>query len=292
MELTELLNNKYLNLDSFAEKEISNYIKSEPFPNIAIENFFNENFLSKVLEEFPDLAAINNSQVYKNKNEVKFANNNYYEFPENIKKLFDFLNSEVFLNFLNNITNIKEKLIPDPELNGGGLHEIKRGGLLKVHTDFNRHPNLDLDRRLNVLIYLNKNWQDNFGGHLQFWNKNMTLCKKKILPSFNTMAIFSTTDFSNHGHPEPLNCPDNFSRKSIATYYFSKGRPKDETIISHLKNTTNFKDRYGHYNETIRRKEYFKNFLRKFDLYQYLKKIEKKFLRTGKSKKKRFDEDK
>ena len=292
MELTELLNSKYLNLDSFAEKERNNYIKSKPFPNISITNFFNEDFLSKVLEEFPDLSRINNSQIYKNKNEVKFANNNYHEFPKNIKRLFDFLNSEIFVNFLNNITNIKEKLIPDPELNGGGLHEIKKGGLLKVHTDFNRHPNLDLDRRLNVLIYLNKNWQDSFGGHLQFWDKDMISCKKKIFPSFNTIAIFSTTDFSNHGHPEPLSCPDNFSRKSIATYYFSKGRPQEEIITTHLKNTTNFKDRHGHYNETIHKEENLKNFLRKFKFYQYFKKIEKKYLRTGKSKKKRFEQDK
>ena len=104
------------------------------------------------------------------------------------------------------------------------------------------------------------------------------------------MVIFSTTDFSNHGHPDPLNCPDDRSRKSIATYYFSEGRPKEEIINRQLKNTTNFKDREGYENETFTKKENIKNFFRKFNFYQNLKNIEKKFFRTGKSKKDRDKE--
>ena len=122
-------------------------------------------------------------------------------------------------------------------------YEIKRGGVLKVHTDFNRHPNLSLDRRINVLIYLNKNWKEEYGGHLELWDKDMTKCIKKIAPTFNTMVIFSTTDFSNHGHPDPLNCPNERSRKSIALYYFSSGRPEHEIINKHKKNRTYFKNR-------------------------------------------------
>ena len=286
-ELDNLINKKYLDLDAYAESEKKNYINSIPFPNIIIKDFFDENFLTAALNEFPDLSIINNSEIYKNKNEVKFANNNYEDFPKKIKILFDFLNSEIFLKFLQKISSIKETLITDPGLNGGGLHEIKRGGLLKVHTDFNRHPNLNLDRRLNVLIYLNKTWQEDFGGHLQLWDKDMKACQKKITPLFNTMVIFSTTDFSNHGHPDPLNCPDGLSRKSFATYYFSKGRPNDEITNRNLKNTTNFKDRYGYFNETIHKQEKLKNYFRSFSFYKYLKNIEKKIFRTGRSKKKR-----
>ena len=89
------------------------------------------------------------------------------------------MNSEVFINFIQNITSIKEPLKSDTDLNGGGLHEIKKGGVLKIHTDFNRHPSLDLDRRVNVLIYLNKEWKDQYGGHLELWDKEMKECKKK-----------------------------------------------------------------------------------------------------------------
>ena len=135
-----------------------------------------------------------------------------------------------------------------------------------------------------MLLYLNKNWDEEYGGCLELWDKEMKFCKRKILPTFNTMVIFSTTDFSNHGHPDPLNCPNDRSRKSIATYYFSEGRPKEEIINRQLKNTTNFKDREGYENETFTKKENIKNFFRKFNFYQNLKNIEKKFFRTGKCK--------
>ena len=192
------------------------------------------------------------------------------------------MNSQNFINFLQEITSIKEKLIPDKELNGGGLHEIKSGGYLKIHTDFNKHPNIDLDRRVNILIYLNKNWENDYGGDLQLWDKNMEKCEKKIFPFFNTMVIFSTNDFSNHGHPEPINCPKDISRKSIALYYFSKGRPESDIDNKNIKNKTYFKNRQGFKEVDISNFEKFKNILRKFDLYQKIKNFEKKYIRKNK----------
>jgi len=261
----------------------NNFIQAEPFPNIVIRNFFEDKFLTSVLNDFPDLEKTNNTQRYNNKNELKFANNNYDQFPKSIKKLFDFLNSKVFLEFLQKITSIEEKLISDPELNGGGLHQIKKGGVLKIHTDFNKHPTKNLDRRVNLLLYLNKDWEDSYGGHLELWDKDMKKCFQKIKPDFNTMVIFNTNDFSNHGHPDPLNCPISLSRKSIATYYFSAGRPKSEINSKLYKNTTYFKNRIGHINEISQKSEKFKNFLRSFKFYQKLKDIEKKYLRKKKN---------
>ena len=138
-----IVSGKYTNIDSTVDENKNDYLKNEPFPNIVLDDFFNENFLNEVLKNFPDLSKVNNSQKYRNKDEVKFANNDYENFPISIKKLFDFMNSSVFLEFLQKITSIKEKLVADPELNGGGLHEIKSGGLLKIHTDFNRHLHCD-----------------------------------------------------------------------------------------------------------------------------------------------------
>ena len=171
----------------------------------------------------------------------------------------------------------------DPYLMGGGLHEIKRGGVLKVHTDFNRHPIFNLDRRINVLIYLNKNWKKEYGGNLELWDKNMNKCIKKIQPLFNSMVIFSTTDFSNHGHPDPLTCPDNISRKSLALYYFSSGRPKTEINDMNIKNRTSFKNRAGYENDADEKKEYFKNYLRNLKFYKFLKNFEKKYIRSKKN---------
>ena len=279
MNINKILSTNNQNLDLIAENYFKTYNKNIPFPSIVIENFFDENFLSQVLSDFPDLSEMKTSQKYMNKNEIKYANNNYANFPDSIKKLFDFLNSDSYLNFLQKLTSIKEKLICDPQLNGGGLHEIKKGGVLKVHTDFSRHPSLKLDRRINVLIYLNKNWKEQYGGHLELWDKDMLECKKKILPTFNKMVIFSTNDFSNHGHPDAVTCPLDQSRKSIALYYFSKGRPLEDIDKNHIKNKTYFKNRIGFNNETNNSNEKFKNIIRKLKLYKIMKKFEKKYLR-------------
>ena len=155
----EIVNDYYKSLNGNYENLIKSYINEVPFPNIELNNFFNEEFLNKVLNEFPDLSK-KRSENYNNKNEIKFANNDYNNFSPNIKLIFNYLNSDEFILFLQSITSIKEKLIADKALNGGGLHEIKRGGLLKIHTDFNRHPSLEFEKyRHQVLIYLNKDWE-------------------------------------------------------------------------------------------------------------------------------------
>ena len=291
MEIENIINDKLKDVEKFIFQNKERFVNANPFPFIIIDDSFSKEFLNEVLNQFPNLTEQKKTTNYDNKNEVKFANNQYKNFPNNIKKLFDFLNSDFFLNFLQRITNIQEKLIPDFELNGGGLHEIKKGGLLKIHSDFNKHPSLDLDRRLNVLIYLNKDWKEEYGGHLEFWDKEMTSCREKVLPIFNKMVIFSTTDNSNHGHPDPLNCPDNMSRKSIATYYYTKGRPINEIDKMFSKNTTYFKDRLGQNNETDQNSGTLKRFLRSLNIYQNIKKFEKKLFRTGRSKKKRENQD-
>ena len=275
------------NLLTFAHKNKLKYKNSKPYSHLVIKNFFDNDFLDKIVKEFPDLSKIKTSINYDNKNEVKFANNNKKIFKKNTKSLFQYLNSYQFINFMQILTSIEEKLLPDNLLSGGGLHEIKKGGMLKVHTDFNKHPFKNLDRRINVLIYLNKKWKNNYKGHLELWNKDMNKCVKRILPTFNTMVIFSTNDFTNHGHPNFLKCPKTTSRKSLATYYFSKGRPKKEIFKVYKKNRTEFKNRIGINDDVIIKKEYIKNIFRNLKIYQSIKNFEKKYIRTGNSNRKR-----
>ena len=139
-----------------------------------------------------------------------------------------------------------------------------------------------------MLIYLNKNWEDYYGGHLELWDDEMKNCIKKISPTFNTVVIFSTTDFSNHGHPDPLNCPEDITRKSVALYYFSKGRPENDIIKKSVKNTTQFKKRHGIKNDIAKdNTSFFRKIFRHFIFYEKIKNFEKKYIRTGKSSKKR-----
>jgi len=149
-----------------------------------------------------------------------------------VRQFFWELNSSTFLKFLEKLTGIKN-LLTDPHLQGGGIHQIERGGLLRVHSDFNFHPVFKLDRRLNLLLYLNEPWPEEWGGHLQLWSKDMRRCEQKILPQARRCVIFNTLSDSWHGHPEPLACPEGVHRKSIAMYYYSNGRPKAEQHRPH-----------------------------------------------------------
>jgi len=228
-------------LQDLAKQHRDAYVTGKPFPHIYMDNVFPEEVLNRVLEEFPNSKQID-WQRYQNNNEVKLASRNEMEFGSFTRHFIHLLNSRPFLDFLEHLTGIKN-LIPDPSLEGGGLHQILRGGLLKVHADFNKHPATGLDRRLNVLIYLNKDWEEAYGGHFELWDKNMEKAEVKILPLFNRMAIFSTTSYSYHGHPDALNCPEDRSRKSIALYYYTNGRPAEEIDPSLKYHSTLFKVR-------------------------------------------------
>ena len=216
-----------LNIEKLAIENKNKYLSAEPFPHIIIDNFFEDEILNEILKEFPkNLDKIGNK--FNNKVEKKLSLNDSNLLSFNTNNFLNFLNSQIFLNFLQKLTSIKEKLVPDPYLLGGGLHELRNDGYLNIHSDFNLHPSMKLDRRLNILIYLNKNWEENFGGSLQLWDKDMKACIKKILPEFNRMVIFSTTDYSYHGNPDKVTCTEGNSRKSIAMYYYSNGRPSSE----------------------------------------------------------------
>ena len=241
--ISKIISENFQNLNDLAVHKKDEYIGANPFPFIVFDNFFSEIYLSQILKDFPDLSKNKHSFEFNTKNDKKFCSTSSKSFSDELHNFFNFLNSGIFLSFLQKITSIKEHLVSDPYLWGGGLHEIKKGGFLKIHADFNIHPKLKLNRRINILIYLNKNWKEELGGHLELWNKDMSKCVKKILPVFNRVVIFNTNDFSYHGHPMPISCPDNESRKSIALYYYSNGRPDNEIDKSNPNHSTLYKNR-------------------------------------------------
>lgn len=233
---------KYKDFAQLAVDVHAQYRDAEPFPHIVLDGVFEELVLEKILAEFPDLSLSENTFRFRGPGERKLAGKGEDQFGPETCSLMHFLNSAPFLTFLQELTGIKETLLPDPYFYGGGLHEIKQDGFLKLHVDFNKHPTLDLDRRINVLVYLNKDWQEHYGGHLELWDRSLHRCVQKISPAFNRMVIFSTTDYSWHGHPDPLACPSELSRKSLALYYFSLGRPAEEVGENHR---TLFRGRQG-----------------------------------------------
>ncbi len=240
----DFLSEKYQDLQAVAADFKAKYANGDPFPNIHFEDFFNPDVLDAILEEFPNLEGKDDIK-YQTPNEIKLASRGERRFGPVSKAFAHFLNSEPFLLFLQELTSIEETLTPDPYFEGGGFHQTKPGGFLKIHADFNKHRQTGLDRRLNVLVYLNKAWKDEYGGHFELWNRDMTRCVSKIPPRFNTMAMFTTTDFSYHGLPNPLTCPPDRSRKSLALYYYTNGRPSSEINQGLEDHTTLFRDRKG-----------------------------------------------
>tara|TARA_A100001388_G_C28773604_1_gene505593 strand:- start:4788 stop:5615 length:828 start_codon:yes stop_codon:yes gene_type:complete len=241
-----MLSKEYSDLIEVAKKLSSQYSEASPFPHIVIDNFFKSEFIELILNEFPDLSKIKVKSDFDFQAARKFAQLSGDDLHgTNMKTFLRYCNSSSFIDFLQILTSIKEPLIPDPHFVGGGIHEIKRGGFLKIHCDFSKHPENDLDRRINLLFYLNKNWEKDYGGEIEFWDKDMKNCVKKIDPIFNRLVIFNTNDFTYHGHPIPLNCPQDRSRKSLALYYFSNGRPTNELRPQNENPNTIYRHRPG-----------------------------------------------
>jgi hypothetical protein len=225
------IKNRVEELLNDVERYIKTYKEAKPYPHIVLDNFLPDKIADLILDEFP--AADSNiwTKLPTEDQKGKFVAKDESQFPLNIRLLIHELNSGTFLKFLEQLTGMTE-LITDAKIAGGGLHRIEQGGKLSVHVDFSHHPTNGLNRRINLLLFLNKNWQEEYGGNFELWtwDKGNKKCEKRVLPIFNRCVIFSTTPTSYHGHPEPLNCPDSESRKSIALYYFSNGRPAEEDI--------------------------------------------------------------
>ena len=208
------------------------YQSADPFPHIALDGLFDAALLDRVLVDFPKPDETRWMR-FDSPTEKKLG---YYHehsaISDNVRAFLDALNGFEMLLWLEALTGI-EGLIPDPYFGGGGLHQIEPGGFLKIHADFNVHPKLKIDRRINLLIYMNKDWRDEWGGHLELWNPAMTECRQRIAPHFNRTVIFSTTDTSYHGHPHPLLAPPGVTRKSVSLYYYTAGRPEEERSPAH-----------------------------------------------------------
>lgn len=195
---------------------------NNPFYYHIIDNFLEEKTAIKISKEFPQY----NSDVwfcYDNPLENKKSCNNWYYFGSETYKTLSFLNSPEFIQKLQELTGIS-RLYPDIGLHGGGLHIHGTGGKLNIHLDYSIHPKLKLQRKLNLIIYLTEDWNPEWGGNLEFWSHNKENNKpdKRFITVnnvFNRAVLFDTTQNSWHGFPEPLICPDDKYRKSLAVYY-------------------------------------------------------------------------
>jgi hypothetical protein len=201
------------------------YKTADPFPHLVLDGLFNPDALHAVLREWP--VDKNDGRLESHDDgtftKQKIGTTWQTPFGPHTRDYFNILAGPAFLKLLEKVTGMWG-LIPDPYMFGGGLHATSAGGKLAIHADYNKHPFFKLDRRLNLLIYLNENWTEKNGGKLELWDRDMRKCVQSVLPVFNRTVIFSTTSTSFHGQPKPIVGPQGLWRKSIALYYFSNGR--------------------------------------------------------------------
>ena len=215
------------------EKEINEYSQAQPFPHMVIDNFLPTSLLNGVIDDFRNHNnwGWDNSDYSKDHQVKKFFspwnNDGDITLPINTKLILNYLNSPNVISMLEKLTGIKG-LIADPTLLGGGMHKIDSGGKLSIHADSRKHTITGDYRRINLLVYLNKDWNKEWGGSLQLWDKDMTTMVQDIQPLFNRVVIFNTGADTYHGHPHPLNTPNDMSRISLALYYYTKENPDTE----------------------------------------------------------------
>ena len=136
------------------------------------------------------------------------------------------------MSFLEQLTGT-ENLLPDPHLIGAGQHSTGRGGKLRVHADFVWNPRINMHRRVNALIYLNRDWREEYGGHLDLWDREMTSAQARILPVFNRLAVFNVSSTSWHGQTNPVACPIGRRRNSLIFFFYTAERPAGEVTTWH-----------------------------------------------------------
>jgi len=213
------------------------YIAADPFPHIVLDNFIDAGVLHGLLEQWPDTGGRDHYDRAQERLKYEFQPVDITS--PRIRSFLAEMNGEPMLRFIEKLTGI-EKLIADPYYSGGGLHETKSGGYLGIHADFNIHRGMNVLRRVNLLIYLNEDWPAEFGGDLELWSRDMKQRRQSVPPAMARAVVFNTDLDSFHGVPDPLTCPRDRSRRSIALYYYTS---PEEGLAAVAPRTTTFKSR-------------------------------------------------
>lgn len=194
--------------------------ETEPFPHAIIVGGWLDGTLDQCKAELRTFTDWDGEKNFDGAKLKRFCNT-LSKLPPTVAAVIQEAHDSPFLTWLERLTG-EDGLMPDPHLHGGGVHQISSGGYLKIHADFNYHERLRLYRRLNLLLYLNRDWNPEWGGALQLCGEKRS---KIVRPEANVMVVFTTDDKSFHGHPEPMACPAEVTRDSIALYYYSAIEP-------------------------------------------------------------------
>lgn len=217
------------------------FMSAQPFRHVIIDDFLTPDFASALLAAFPAFEK-GNFVGDDGRPGGKSTVDRVRGLGDAYSRLDDVIQSREFLDLVGRITGI-ENLIYDPFYLGGGTHENRHGQALKAHIDFNYHPSERWHRRLNLIIYLNHEWDEAWGGMFDLYRDPHADATPvvRVPPLFNRCVIFETNEKSWHGF-DMIELPEekrHISRKSIALYFYSTDRPQEEKAGRHTTHYVN-----------------------------------------------------
>jgi hypothetical protein len=215
----ELINSSLFNEVSIEQMRKS-FAEAKPYKHLVIDGILKPGVAEELYDNFPNEEVFN--KKYKGVNEFKAEGSNFEDFPVLFTQLKEELQGANWCSVISAITGIDE-LFSVPDALGGGLHQGQNGSFLDIHIDFNIHADRGIHRRVNLLIFFNKNWKEEYGGHTELWNADMTNLDKKVFPEFNRCLIFETNEISYHGYAA-IKVPQDVTRKSFYAYYYTELR--------------------------------------------------------------------
>jgi hypothetical protein len=202
------------------------YKSATPFPHGVYDDFLPEPLARRLAAEFPEPESM--EWVRRdNEHNRRMYQHDETKVPPLFREMLRELNSRQFLLFVETLTGI-DNLLPDPYFIGGGIHISGPGDFLNVHADFNWHHKLQAHRRVNALLYLSAHWEEEWGGALEFWDREMSAPVDRAYPLFNRLVVFSTSEHSHHGQRVPNACPEGVYRKVLNLYYYSTERDDED----------------------------------------------------------------
>jgi Rps23 Pro-64 3,4-dihydroxylase Tpa1-like proline 4-hydroxylase len=188
-----------------------------PVPYTIIDNFFPDE-LFKTLSFEVDFLQESDWTVFSNDASYRKECRNFASTPRIQSMAYSFQGS-AFLKWIEQVTGL-DKLVADPHYRGGGITRVSRGDSLGLHNDFNWNEQIRLTRRANLILYMNAEWQTEWGGELELWDFDRTECLVKIEPKPNRLAIWNYDERLIHGAPHPLNCPEHIARQNFIQFYY------------------------------------------------------------------------
>ncbi len=214
--MKHIINEKYLNPEAIQQlHEV--YENGNPCKHVIIDNFLREDVANQLFENFPQLGSLNVKR--KSLNEKKSEDYHFERFHPVFQDVKDVIMGDL-CQFMEKVTGIDD-LFVTTDNTGAGVHQGGDGSYVDVHIDYNMSTKFNAWRRVNLLIYLNRDWKDEYGGALELWDKDMTACQKMILPNFNRAVVFYTDKNAPHGYRK-MSLPEGVTRKSFYAYYYTQ----------------------------------------------------------------------